>query len=121
MYDSNSATVTDDATEVSRGFGFIRFSTLEESKAFIERNYPAIFLNSKAATGSDDQAAKVRIAFSRERDDRSRGEKAEGEWVCKIVNYSTLKVHGLSLTYPVHLRQFSRPHKMSQVSDTADR
>ena len=72
-------------TEVSRGFGFLRFPDLEKSKAFVERNYPMIYLYYNTSTENDDQAAQVRIAFSRERDDRSRAEKAEGEWTCKIV------------------------------------
>ena len=72
-------------SEVSRGFGFIRFSTVEESKAFVERNYPTIHLYGNGNSSNDDQTAKVRIAFSRERDDRSRGDKADGEWTCKIV------------------------------------
>ena len=71
--------------EASRGFGFIRFPSLEDSKAFVERNYPMIYLYGNGSTDNDDQAAKVRIAYSRERDDRSRGEKADGEWTCKIV------------------------------------
>lgn len=72
-------------SEASRGFGFIRFPTLEDSKAFVERNYPMIYLYGNGSSENDDQAAKVRIAYSRERDDRGRGEKAEGEWTCKIV------------------------------------
>lgn len=44
-----------------------------------------IYLYGNGSTDSDDQAAKVRLAYSRERDDRNRGEKAEGEWTCKIV------------------------------------
>lgn len=76
-------------SEASRGFGFIRFPTLEDSKAFVERNYPMIYLYGNGSSDNDDQAAKVRIAYSRERDDRSRGEKAEGEWTCKIVRHSS--------------------------------
>lgn len=71
---------------MSRGFGFLRFPDLEKSKAFVESNYPMIYLNENGSTDSDDQAAKIRIAFSRERDDRNRGEKADGEWTCKIVS-----------------------------------
>lgn len=78
--------------EVSRGFGFLRFSDLEKSKAFVERNYPMIYLYGNGSTDSDDQAAKVRIAFSRERDDRARGEKADGEWTCKILSLKLLQI-----------------------------
>lgn len=77
--------IRDRQTKASRGFGFIRFPTLEDSKAFVERNYPMIYLYGNGSSENDDQAAKVRIAYSRERDDRGRGEKAEGEWTCKIV------------------------------------
>ena len=45
-----------------------------------------IYLYGNVAADSDKQAAKVRIAFSRERDDRNRGEKSEGDWTCKIVS-----------------------------------
>ena len=74
--------------EVSRGFGFLRFSSLEKAKAFVERNYPMIHLYGNGTSDSDEQAAKVRIAFSRERDDRARAEKADTEWTCKIVRSS---------------------------------
>ena len=73
--------------EASRGFGFLRFSTVEKSRAFLERNYPIIHLYGKGSADGDDQAAKVRVAFSRERDDRGRADKAEGEWACKIVRH----------------------------------
>ena len=71
---------------VSRGFGFLRFPSLEASKAFVERNFPMIYLYGNNSSDGDTEAAKVRIAFSRERDDRQR-EKADGEWVCAIVGW----------------------------------
>ena len=77
---------TDFILEVSRGFGFLRFPTLDRAKAFMEHNYPTISLYGNSSADGDESAAKIRIAFSRERDDRSRGEKTEGEWVCKIVS-----------------------------------
>ena len=64
-----------------------------------------IYLYGDGTSNSDDQAAKVRIAYSRERDDRSRGEKAEGEWTCKIVRnikaglaYGTTKISSARLS-----------------------
>lgn len=88
--------LTDRVSEVSRGFGFLRFPDLEKSKAFVESNYPMIYLYGNGSTDSDDQAAKIRIAFSRERDDRNRGEKADGEWICKIVSIkASLNVEAL--------------------------
>ncbi|KAL9607119.1 MAG: hypothetical protein Q9167_007937, partial [Letrouitia subvulpina] len=70
----------------SRGFGFLRFPSLARSKDFVESNYPAIFLRSKKGSDNENAAVEVRIAFSRERDDRSRGEK-DGQWTCKVCNY----------------------------------
>ena len=77
--------VSNQLAGLSRGFGFLRFGTLEESKAFVERNYPKIYLYSNSPTDNDDETAKVRIAYSRERDDRPRADKTDGEWTCKIV------------------------------------
>ena len=65
----------------------------------MERNYPIIYLSD-----NDDQTAKVRIAYSRERDDRTRGEKADGEWTCKIVRRTqTGHTHGTTETYSAPL------------------
>ncbi|KAL8842059.1 MAG: hypothetical protein Q9170_000662 [Blastenia crenularia] len=71
--------IRDRQTKVSRGFGFLRFPSIEVSKMFLERNHPTIYLYGKESTDNDNQAAKVRIAFSRERYDIPRGDK-EGEW-----------------------------------------
>ncbi|KAA6408327.1 MAG: rna-binding [Lasallia pustulata] len=84
--------IRDRQTKVSRGFGFLRFATLEKSKTFVERNYPTIYLYGNESADGDEQAAKVRIAFSRERDDKSRAERQEGEWTCIICNF--LNFHG---------------------------
>ena len=51
----------------------------------MERNYPIIYLYRDDSSKGDQKAAKIRIAFSRERDDRNRGEKTDGEWICRIV------------------------------------
>ncbi|KAL8772947.1 MAG: hypothetical protein Q9209_001967 [Squamulea sp. 1 TL-2023] len=73
-------------TKVSRGFGFLRFPSIELSKAFLQRNYPSIYLYGEESADNDNQAAKVRIDFSREREERPRGDK-EGEWTCKICTF----------------------------------
>ncbi|KAL8689850.1 MAG: hypothetical protein Q9218_004570 [Villophora microphyllina] len=77
--------IRDRQTKASRGFGFLRFPSIEMTKDFLKDNYPSVYLYSKESADGDGQAAKVqvRIAFSRERDDRPRGDK-EGEWTCKI-------------------------------------
>lgn len=94
-YGSRFGQGTNPLAEVSRGFGFIRFPTIEDSKAFLERNYPTIYLYGSNTSDNDDQAAKVRIAYSRERDDRARGEKTDGEWICKIVRTPRYGTTGL--------------------------
>lgn len=63
------------------------------TKDFLKSNYPSIYLYGKESADNDNGPAKVkvRIAFSRERDDRPRGDK-EGEWTCKIVRSGILPV-----------------------------
>ncbi|KAI4118238.1 MAG: hypothetical protein LQ345_001680 [Seirophora villosa] len=83
--------IRDRQTRASRGFGFLRFPSVDVSKGFLERNYPSIYLYGKESPDNDNQAAKVRVAFSREKVDVPRGDK-EGEWICKIctfVNFPT--------------------------------
>jgi hypothetical protein len=73
---------------LSRQFAFCRFSTVSSSTAFLERNYPHIYLNDPEYDGPGRYNAgevKVRIAFSRERDDRDRPSRGEDEWKCRAV------------------------------------
>ncbi|PCG88375.1 Zinc finger, RanBP2-type [Penicillium occitanis (nom. inval.)] len=75
--------------EISRQIGFLRFHSLNDSRAFIEQNTQHIYLYGRNP-GIDDRGAKVRISYTRERDDR-RG-KPEGEWTCRncsFDNFST--------------------------------
>lgn len=69
--------------EMSRQIGFLRFHSLKDSRAFIEQNAPTIYLYGRNP-GNDERGAKVRISYTRERDDR-RG-KPEGEWTCRNVS-----------------------------------
>ena len=63
-----------------------------------------IYLYGNGSSDNDDQAAKVRIAYSRERDDRSRGEKAEGEWTCKIVRHIQIgQICGITKAFSARL------------------
>ncbi|KAE8355146.1 hypothetical protein BDV28DRAFT_129586 [Aspergillus coremiiformis] len=82
--------IRDRQTKISRQLGFLRFQDLNYSRAFVERNFPSVYFYGPSA-GRDDRGTKVRIAYSREREDRARA-RAEGDWTCKncvIVNYST--------------------------------
>ncbi|KAF3480018.1 RNA-binding protein [Arthroderma uncinatum] len=81
--------IRDRQTKISRQLAFIRFPTIEESREFLEQNFPAVYLYGKSAA-ADGQGAKVRIAYSREREDRNRT-RVDGEWTCincSIVNYA---------------------------------
>ncbi|EEQ35593.1 RNA-binding protein [Microsporum canis CBS 113480] len=80
--------IRDRQTKMSRQLAFIRFPTIDDSREFLEGNFPAIYLYGKA--GADGQGAKVRIAYSREREDRNRA-RGDGEWTCincSIVNFA---------------------------------
>lgn len=66
--------------EASRQLGFLRFKSLDESRAFLEHNFPFIHFYGPSA----EHSTKVRIAYSREREDRARV-KAEGDWTCRMV------------------------------------
>ncbi|PYI29649.1 hypothetical protein BP00DRAFT_227975 [Aspergillus indologenus CBS 114.80] len=81
--------IRDRQTKVSRQLGFLRFRDLNQSRAFVERNFPSIYLH--GPNPHNDRGTKVRIAYSREREDRARA-RAEADWtciMCAIVNYST--------------------------------
>ncbi|KAL2373243.1 hypothetical protein RJ035_006011 [Blastomyces gilchristii] len=83
--------IRDRQTKISRQLGFLRFPTIDESREFLERNFPTIYLYGDSGSHTDERGTRVRIAYSREREDRNRI-KAEGEWTCKIcsiVNYAT--------------------------------
>ena len=77
--------LTDTVVEVSRGLGFLRFQDLDHSRDFLERNFPAICLYGPEGQHGDDRGTKVRIAYSRERENRNRV-REEGEWACTIVS-----------------------------------
>ena len=49
----------------------------------MERNHPLLYLYGDSSSNRNKEAAKVRIAYTREKHDRD--EKAEGDWICKVV------------------------------------
>ncbi|KAJ5738476.1 G-patch domain protein [Penicillium malachiteum] len=79
--------IRDRQTKLSRQLGFLRFKTIDESREFLEQNHPFIHLYGPSA----ERSTKVRIAYSREREERVRV-KAEGDWTCRmcaVVNFAT--------------------------------
>lgn len=75
-------------TEVSRRLGFLRFRDLDYSRAFLEPNYPAIYLY--GPNPKDDRGTRVRIAYSREREDRTRA-RGENDWTCMMVRWENIE------------------------------
>lgn len=72
--------------EISRQLGFLRFRNLDYSRDFVEQNFPAIYLYGNNPSNADDRGAKVRIAYSREREDRNRS-RGDSEWTCSNVGW----------------------------------
>jgi hypothetical protein len=66
------------STELSRQLGFLRFPTIDASREFVERNHPYIFFYGP----TNDRSTQVRIAYSREREDRPRA----SDWNCRKVS-----------------------------------
>ncbi|KAI9829177.1 MAG: hypothetical protein M1826_005772 [Phylliscum demangeonii] len=83
--------IKDRQTGVSRQFGFLHFTSIDAARAFLEPNYPAIYLYGNAPTASNgssrSQAVKVRVSFCRERDDKERVGKPEDEWACHVCSF----------------------------------
>lgn len=107
-------------SEVSRQFGFLRFATLQDSRAFVERNYPMIYLYGSNSAENNGEAAKVRIAFSRERDERHLSERAEGEWTCKIVSQLTTALRDPAYMRTVYSCQLCRSREMFPLPNSED-
>ena len=68
---------------MSRGYGFIRFPTLEDAVSFEDEHHAGIRLHGGNSAGGHE--VELGIAFSRERDNRV-ADKAAGEWKCHSVS-----------------------------------
>lgn len=75
---------------LSRQFGFAQFASTSDAKAFLERHYPSISLYGPydPTQAPDTEAAKVRIAYSRDKDDRDKPGKNDDDWNCEVVRYT---------------------------------
>ena len=72
---------------LSRQFAFAQFAALENSRAFLDRYYPSIQLHGvydSTQTG-DGEGSIVRIAYSREKEERDRAGRNEDDWKCEVV------------------------------------
>ena len=73
-----------DSAEKSRQLGFLRFQSVSDARAFLEPNFPSVFLYGPNPVNG--HRTRVRIAYSREREDRVRS-RADGDWVCNAVSF----------------------------------
>ncbi|CAG8340256.1 unnamed protein product, partial [Penicillium nalgiovense] len=83
----NIRVIRDRQTKLSRQLGFLRFPTIDASRDFVERNHPYIFFYGP----TNDRSTQVRIAYSREREDRARA-RGGSDWNCRkclVLNFST--------------------------------
>ncbi|KHJ34925.1 putative rna-binding protein [Erysiphe necator] len=78
--------IKDKRTGQPRGFAFAQFVGISEARRFLQDFHPSIFLHGppdkKHAISA--RPAKVRIAYSRERDDREKAGKGEDDWKCDV-------------------------------------
>ncbi|POS87741.1 hypothetical protein EPUL_000780 [Erysiphe pulchra] len=72
--------------EDPRGFAFAQFVGISEARRFLQDYHPTVFLHGSADKKQTLSArpAKVRIAYSRERDDREKAGKGEDDWKCDV-------------------------------------
>ncbi|CZR58454.1 related to RNA binding motif protein [Phialocephala subalpina] len=85
--------IKDKRTGQSRGFAFAQFVGISEARRFLDRCYPTVQLYGPGHTdlASTNEPNKVRIAYSRDRDDRDKAGKGEDDWkceVCSLPNFS---------------------------------
>ena len=71
----------------SRQFAFAQFVGIPEARRFLEKYYPYVSLHGayRPSWPKDTDASKVRVAFSRDRDDRDKPGQSEDDWKCEVV------------------------------------
>ncbi|KAI0999079.1 hypothetical protein K3495_g9117 [Podosphaera aphanis] len=78
--------IKDKRTGQPRGFAFAQFIGVPEAKRFLQDYYPTIPLHGshQSSQAPTKKPVKIRIAFSRERDDREKAGKSEDDWKCEV-------------------------------------
>lgn len=85
--------IKDKRTGQSRQFAFAQFTGIPEARRFLEKYSPTISLYGAydPNKASASESTNVRIAYSREKDDRDKPGKGDDDWkceVCYLANYS---------------------------------
>ncbi|TVY81410.1 putative RNA-binding protein [Lachnellula suecica] len=78
--------IKDKRTGLSRQFAFAQFMGISEARHFLEQYYPVVSLYGAydPKQSADTQPTKVRIAFSRDREDREKPGMGEDDWKCEV-------------------------------------
>ncbi|KAG0650519.1 putative RNA-binding [Hyphodiscus hymeniophilus] len=89
--------IKDKRTGQSRQFAFAQFVGIPEARRFLERYYPYVSLYGayKPSRSEDTEATKVRIAFSRDKDDRDKPGKSEEDWKCEVLILAGATANGV--------------------------
>lgn len=60
---------------------------ISEARRFLDKYYPYIYLHGAydPTRPSDTEDIKLRIAFSRDKDDRDKPGKSDDDWKCEVV------------------------------------
>lgn len=76
------------STGMSRQFAFAQFVGIPEARSFLNQYYPVVSLYGAfdPTATSEPDPTKVRVAFSREKDDRAQPGKSEDDWKCDVVS-----------------------------------
>lgn len=91
----------------SRGFAFAQFVGINEARRFLDQYYPTVQLYGPhhIDPNATSDPMNVRIAYSRDRDDRDKAGKGEDDWKCEVVcRYVLLVLQvliGFSATFPI--------------------
>jgi hypothetical protein len=72
----------------SRQFAFAQFVSIPKARAFLDEYSPTISLDGAydPSKAMPSDSTKVRIAYSRDKDDRDRPGKGEDDWNCEVVS-----------------------------------
>jgi RNA-binding protein 5/10 len=71
----------------SRQFAFAQFIGIPEAKQFLDKYHPTISLYGAFApnNAAASEPTQIRIAYSREKDDREKPGKSDDDWKCEVV------------------------------------
>ena len=93
----------------SRGFAFAQFVGIPEARQFLDRHHPSVSFHGAYDPNNSAAAepAKIRIAYSRDREDRDKAGKSDDDWKCEVVWCLLLSSQGCANMQKCFLANFS--------------